>query len=190
MKKLALSFLLCSAAAFATTVTYTTSGIFTSSGTNAVTNGGATLTFTDISTPSTVNATTFSSLGVVTETGGSPQGTFSDTFTLTITQSVPAPGGSASSSSSVMGTVTVNSSTITLTFVPADVTIGTGASAIDYHFLNGSYGLNNPSGGDPGLLGRTSIQADIIAMPEPASLGLIGMSLLGLGVLVRRRAKK
>ena len=183
MKKLALAFLLCSVAAFATTVTYSTSGVFGNSGTNTSTAGGATLTFGGI-TNDTVDATTFSSLGTITVSGTSP-GTFSDTFALTITQSVPSVG-SGSSSSTVAGMITGTSSGIELVFAPPDVTIGSGDGTITYRFLNGSYGLAPPNSNG----GVTSLQVAIVAMPEPASLGLIGVSLLGLGILVRRRAKK
>ena len=184
MKKLALSLMFCASAAFATTVTYTTAGVFTNSGTNTSTAGGATLTFAGITTPDSADAPTFSSLGTITVSGTSP-GIFSDTFTLTITQTVPS-SGTGSSSSSVSGLITGSSSGINLVFVPADVIIGSGATAVDYRFLNGSYGLAPPNSNG----GVTSLQVQILALPEPATLGLMGMSLLGLGVLVRRRVKK
>jgi hypothetical protein len=49
-----------------------------------------------------------------------------------------------------------------------------------------SYGLNNPSDN----AGRTTIEAYITAVPEPASLGALGGSIFGLGLVIRRRALK
>jgi PEP-CTERM motif len=184
IKTLALSFLVCSASAFATTVSYTTTGQFTLTSTSTEKIGDATIKFAG--TSASVSTPTFSSLGtfIVTDVSALPAN-FSDTFTLTISQTLPTVG-SGSSSTTVSGTISKNSSVIELTFVPSFVHIGTGANLVTYKFAPDNYGLNNPSDND----GATTVEAYITSAPEPASLGLLGGSLIGLGVLIRRRAVK
>jgi PEP-CTERM motif len=175
MKKLALSFLLCAASAFAVTVDYSTAGTFASSGTNVSAAGVATITF--MGAVASVNAPTFSSLGTFDVTATAP-GTFVDSFTLTITQTVPSAGAGASSTS-VLGVISGNSSGIELSFSPSSVAIG----EVTYVFAPNTFGLTNPQANG----GETTVQAHITApIPEPASLGLLGSSLLGFGFLSRR----
>lgn len=180
MRKFALSFLLCAASAFATEVQYSTSGLFTSTGANTTTEGGATITFKGNSAD--VSAPTFSSLGTFEVTDGTNTlGSFSDTFTLTITQTLPD-SGTGTSSTTVSGQITGNSSGIELVFSPNTVVM---ADGISYIFSPDNYGLNNPSD----VNGDTTIEAFIPA-PEPASMGLLGGALLGVGILSRRLAAK
>ncbi len=184
MKKFLAALLLCSASAFATPLTYSTHGVFSGpdlSGGNLV-NGGATISFTDNPTTS-VTAPTNINIGTVNVVGGI--GTFSgDTFMLTITQTVPTPGGSNTSSTTVAGSVTSTSNGIDLTFSPTSFSIASNP-AVQY-ILQSNYFLVAPNTNN----GQTTLQAFATATPEPASLGLMGASLLGLGLLVRRRAKK
>jgi hypothetical protein len=115
-------------------------------------------------------------------------GTFTDNFVLSITQSVPWLG-SGSSSTTVIGTITGNSSTIALTFAPSAVNIG----GVVYTFTPPNYGLNNPAANN----GDTTIEAfindatrSITQSPEPGSLGVLGGSLFGFGLIIRRRRAK
>jgi hypothetical protein len=182
MKKIAIALLICSASAFAGTVDYTTTGEFLSDSGTSVTLGDATIKFEG--TVGSVSTPTFSSLGTFVVTGN-VGATFSDSFTLTIDQTVPSVGNQTSSTT-IAGTITGNSSTILLTFVPSAVTIGSGASTATYTFSPDVYGLNNPSVNS----GDTTIEAYITSSPEPASIGLLGGSLLGLGFMIRRRSIK
>ncbi len=181
MKKLALAFLLCGVSAFATSVTYTTTGVFTSSGTSTSTVPGATIGFTG--TTQTVGPLfpTAANFGSFLVTTSGILSTFTDDFTLTIHQMVPAPGGSAVTSTTVSGEVEGSSSQVSLIFIPANVSVA-GNPSVAYEFLNGSYGLpaNQP----------TTLQMNVVLTPEPTTLGLLGGSLLTLGYLIRRRTAK
>ncbi len=97
MKKLAVALLFCGVSAFAATVNYSTAGVFTSTGTNTVTNNGVTISFAGAPATQANAAGTFTNVGVFTTTDpGGTVGTFTDMFTLTITQTQPV--GTARSS--------------------------------------------------------------------------------------------
>lgn len=164
---------------FASPVTYSTSAVFSGpdlSGGNLV-NGGATIKFTGVPlTP--VDAPTNINIGSITATGGT--GTFvGDSILLTITQTVPS-AGSGNSSSTVAGTITSTSNGVDLHFVPTSFNIG----QVTY-LLQADYFLVAPNTNN----GVTTLQANV-TVPEPASLGFIGASLMGLGLAYRRRASK
>lgn len=180
MKKLALAFLLCGASMFAATVTYSTSGQLAGPDYNGtmLASGGATIQFagapsTTVTSPTNIN------IGTITLAGGT--GSFSgDSIVLTINQTNPS-NGSSNSSSSIAGTITSDSSGVNLSFAPTTFSIG----AANYT-LQSTYFLAPPNSNG----GVTTIQAAVSVSPEPASFGLIGASLLGLGFAFRRRAAK
>jgi hypothetical protein len=131
----------------------------------------------------TANPITGINLGQITvsdPTNGT--GTFggTDKFTLTIWQTAPA-GGNGSSSSSISGTVTGTSNTITVTFTPTSLVIGG-----DLYTVPASELLIAPNS-NTNVAGVTTLQGTVLSTPEPASLSMLGASLIGLGVLFRRR---
>ncbi len=181
MTKLAIAFLICGASAFATSVTYETSAVFSGPdvGGPGLSNGGATIAF-DPQPLTTVTAPTGIFLGMVVVSGGIGSFTSADKIMLTVTQTMPGPTGSSSSTSTVAGSVTSTSDGIDLTFSPASFTINGVVYSLDSDYFLVAPDTNN---------GDTTLQADVGA-PEPFTLGLMGVSLLGLGLLVRRRANK
>lgn len=184
MKKFAAALLFCGVSAFAGNVTYYTTGAFTGtdlSGSNLV-NGGATISYTaQSSTTVGANPVTGVNLGYFTVSDPTNvAGTFSgDTFTLSIFQTAPT-GGSGQSSTTLTGTVSGNSNSIMVSFSPTVLSIGG-----SIYNVNASQILiaPNTNAGTPGV---TTLQGTVTT-PEPATLGMLGASLFGLGIAFRRR---
>lgn len=159
--------------ASAAVVDYSTTGVFTSSGTATSTSGADTLTYTSVT--STGNLTpTIISLGELKLTGAESD-SFSDSFTLTVSQFAPG-SGTGSLTATLSGSLTVSSgsesSSVTSTFTTTSFSI----AGVTYTLLSNPIFVPNPLSNG----GRVTIEAKITsAVPVPAAVWS-GMGLLGL----------
>ncbi len=191
---LAASALLLASTLSAAPVSFSTTGVFSTSGTNTATFGAGptalTLTFSGVN--SNVDTApfgfTFTSFGTIQSQSASttdPQ-PISGTFTLNIAQTVPS-GGVGTLMGSLSGAVDFDTSTGILTVTTGPAVIGD----VTYQFTQTEYSIVPPTtnSGRTTLQGRVELLPGDVTIPEPSTYALLGSGILAIVGLSRRIRK-
>ena len=174
-------------------VTYSTAGVFGSSGTALLNQGGAQIRFdalglTTVNVPPDTNAL-FGSFTTLAAPASSTM--LVDTFTLTITQTAPGPG-TVAFTSTVGGNIFVGNTGSFVQFNgPLTRTITSGGFTTFYRIVE----ADDVSPGRVELFGNVNEvstingEVGIVAVPEPGTMALacVALPLLGLGYARHRR---
>jgi len=175
-------------------VTYSTSGVFGSSGSNILNQNGVRIEFNNLASTTVSPPPTTAALFGSFTTAALPtaSATLVDTFTLTITQTGPAPGGTATFTSTVGGTIFVGNSQAFIQFAaPLTRIVTAGGFTTSYRIVEGDD--QNPGRlelfGNVGQVSTLNGEVGIAAVPEPGTMALacVALPLLGLGYARNRR---
>ena len=192
--------------ASASTISFSTAGTFVSSGTTILgqTSGApATITFTGnvVNNGASGSNVNFGDMVVACSTCGTQaqlSGAFFNAFTFDLVITDTGAGNTTGEfvGTSAGGNIFSDYSSLSIAWTP--VQLGPGGS----HVLSGPgfgtdfFGIYTPTpivapnSGTPGALGDTTVQGSVgsTTVPEPATFLVLGVSLLGLGPLRRKRA--